>query len=121
MGNKKHRYAGQRPHELTMPERAARIIESGISMSDLKANYDLGYRKGKEDGIEWGYDSAYGSVMLALHREFGWGKDRLKRLAMAAAKVQVECITTEEAFRKIVEETGVTLLQMKERINSGGV
>ena len=121
MGNKKHRYAGQRPHELTRQERVARIEQQGISMSDLKANYDLGYRKGKEEGIEWGYDSAYGSMMLALHREFGFGAERLKRLAMATASVQVECITTEEAFRKIVDETGVTLPQMKDVINNGGV
>ena len=121
MGNKKHRYAGQRPHELTVPERVARIEKKGVQFSDLKANYDLGYRKGREDGTEYGYDVAYSSVMLALHREFGFGAERLKRLAMAAAEAQVECITTEEAFSKIVEETGLTLLQMKERINSGGV
>lgn len=121
MGNKKHRYAGQRPHELTMQERAARIVKSGITMSDLKANYDLGRKDGQKAGFEYGFDSAYGSVMLALHREFGFGAERLKRLAVAAARVQVECLTTMEAFSKLVEETGVTLPQMKDVINNGGV
>lgn len=117
MGNKKHRFAGQRPHELTMKERAERIVKNGIQMSDLKANYDLGHKQGRKAGFEYGFDSAYGSVMLALHREFGFGAERLKRLAMATAKVQIECITTMEAFRKIVEETGVTLPQMHEVLN----
>lgn len=121
MGNKKHRYAGQRPHELTRQERVARIEQQGISMSDLKANYDIGRKDGQKAGFEYGFDSAYGSVMLALHREFGFGAERLKRLAMATAKVQVECLTTIEAFRKLVEETGVTLPQMKDVISSGGV
>lgn len=122
MSNKKHRYAGQRPHELTIQERVDRIARTGqISVGDLTANYNIGYRDGKKEGIEWGYDSAYGSMMLALHREFGWGKERLKRLAMATAEVQVECITTEEAFRKIVDETGLSLLQMRDIIDKGGV
>lgn len=121
MAKGKRRYAGPPVWKLTYEERKQSIERNGIQISDLKASFDDGYAKGRTSGMEWGYDAAWGSVMLALHREFGFGRDRLARLANATARVQVECITSEEAFRKIVDETGLTLPQFREVINEGGL
>lgn len=121
MAKGKHRYAGPPVRKLTVNERVQQIERNGITLNDLKANFDEGYKQGRTHGLEWGYDSAWGSVMLALHREFGFGAERLKRLAMATAQVQIDCITTEEAFRKLVDETGLSLPQFREVIDQGGV
>lgn len=121
MAKGKHRYAGPPVRKMSVDERVQQICRNGITLSDLKANFDDGYKQGRAHGMEWGYDSAWGSVMLALHREFGFGAQRLIRLANATARVQIECITSEEAFRKIVEETGLTLPQFREAINEGGL
>lgn len=123
MKHRKHRYAGPMvPHNLSPQERAERIIKNGeIKVADLKANFDLGYEKGKADGIAWGYDAAYGSVMVALHREFGFGHDRLARVAMAAADVQINCTTNSEAYYQLVAETGLDLPTMRAYVDSAGL
>ena len=123
MANKKHRYAGQRPpRDLNIKVRAERIISTGeITLKDLKKNFEIGYERGKADGIAWGYDAAYGSMMVALHREFGFGHDRLARLAMAAADVQLNCTTNSEAYYQLVAETGLDLPTMRAYVDSAGL
>ncbi len=118
MSNKKHRYAGKRPHELTMAERADRIVRTGeITIKDLRANYE----RGRADGIAWGYDAAYGSLMIALHNEFGFGRERLARLAMATADVQINYLTNDEVYRQLVAETGLDLPTMRTYIDNAGL
>ena len=120
MSKNKRRYAGPPVRSYSVQDRVASIQRNGITLADLKDNFERGVKAGYQNGLEWGYDSAWGSVMLALHREFGFGRERLARLANATAQVQVECITSQEAFRKIVDETGLTLPEFREVINEGG-
>lgn len=120
MSKNKRRYAGPPVRSYSVQDRVASIQRNGITLADLKDNFERGVKAGYQNGLEWGYDSAWGSVMLALHREFGFGRERLARLANATAQVQVECITSQEAFRKIVDETGLTLPEFREVINQGG-
>ena len=121
MAKNKRRYAGPPVRAYSVQDRVASIQRNGITLADLKDNFERGVKAGYQNGLEWGYDSAWGSVMLALHREFGFGRERLARLAMATAQVQIECITSQEAFRKIVDETGLTLPEFREAINEGGL
>lgn len=121
MSKNKRRYAGPPIRSYSVQDRVASIQRNGITMADLKDNFERGVKAGYQNGMEWGYDAAWGSVMLALHREFGFGRDRLARLANATARVQIECITTQEAFRAIVDETGLTLPEFREAINEGGL
>lgn len=120
MSKNKRRYAGPPIRSYSVQDRVASIQRNGITMADLKDNFERGVKAGYQKGLEWGYDSAWGSVMLALHREFGFGRDRLARLANATAEVQIECITSQEAFRKIVDETGLTLPEFREAVDQGG-
>lgn len=121
MAKRKHRYAGPTVRSYSVQDRVASIMRNGITLTDLKDNFDRGVKQGYKEGLEWGYDSAWGAVMLALHREFGFGRERLIRVANATARAQIECITTQEAFRKIVDETGLTLPEFREVINEGGL
>ena len=120
MSKNKRRYAGPPIRSYSVQDRVASIQRNGITMADLKDNFERGVKVGYQSGMEWGYDSAWGAVMLALHREFGFGRDRLARLANATAEVQIECITSQEAFRKIVDETGLTLPEFREVVDQGG-
>ena len=81
MSKNKRRYAGPPIRSYSVQDRVASIQRNGITMADLKDNFERGVKAGYQKGLEWGYDSAWGSVMLALHREFGFGRDRLARLA----------------------------------------
>ena len=121
MAKNKRRYAGPPVRSYSVQDRVASIQRNGITLADMKDNFDRGVKQGYQQGLEWGYDSAWGAVMLALHREFGFGRERLIRLANATSKVQVECITTQDAFRALVDETGLKLPEFREVVNEGGV
>ena len=71
----------------------------------------------------WGVDAEdlQVSMMLALKREFGFGHDRLGRVAMAAAAIQVEYLTTDEMYEQLKKECGVELPRMRDIIDGGGV
>lgn len=121
MAKNKRRYAGPPVRPYSVQDRVNSIMRNGITLADLKDNFERGKKIGYNEGLQWGYDSAWGAVMLALHREFGFGRERLARLANATADVQIECITSQEAFRKIVDETGLTLPEFREAVDAGGV
>ena len=118
--NKKYCNPGGPLRNLSTKERVDRICRNGITLNDLKHNFELGFEKGKAEGIAWGYDAAYGSLMIALHREFGFGRERLSRLAMATADVQINCLSNRKAYEQLVAETGLTLPEMREIVENGG-
>ena len=120
MSNKKYRNPGGPIRNPTKQERVDRILKGEITMSDLKYNWELGYRQGKAEGMAYGYDSVYGPMIIALHREFGFGKQRLERLADVIADVQVEFNTNDEAYQQMIEETGVNVPRMREIVEKAG-
>lgn len=121
MSNKKHRHPGGPLKNPKIMDYINRMERNGITLEDLKKNYELGYDAGKKDGEGWAYDVAYGSVMLALRREFGFGHDRIGRVAMAAAAIQLEYLATDEMYERLKQECGVELPRMRDIIDGGGV
>ena len=119
MANKKHRYAGQRPHNPSRQELVDRICRNGITEADLKTWYTKGYKEGNDNGLEYGYESAYAPLMLGLHRVFGFGKKRLMRVAHAAADIQIEHITNEDVYLEL-EKLGVYLPRVRDTLNREG-
>lgn len=114
---KKHKNPGGPVRNLKNADYVERIQRNGITLSDLRHNFELGYKQGKEEGTAWGYDAAYGSMLIALHREFGFGYNRLARLAMATARIQTEFITNDEAFRELAAETGLSIPMMRDIVD----
>lgn len=121
MSKAKRRNPGPPVRQLTRQEYIDRIEQNGITLKELEKNWHLGYEQGKKEGVDWAFDTAYGSVMLALKREFGFGHDRLGRVAMAAAAIQVEYLTTDEMYEQLKKECGVELPRMRDIIDGGGV
>lgn len=121
MAKGRRRNPGPPVRRLTRQEYIDRIEQNGITLKELEKNWHLGYEQGKKEGQSWAFDAAYGSVMLALKREFGFGHDRLGRVAMAAAAIQVEYLTTDEMYEQLKKECGVELPRMRDIIDGGGV
>lgn len=117
MAKGKRRNPGPPVRRLTQDEYISRIERNGITRSDLKKSYEDGYQA----GAGWAYDAAYGSVIMALRREFGFGHDRISRVAMAAAAVQIEYMTNDEMYDQLKKECGVDLPRMRDVTAGGGV
>lgn len=115
----KKRYAGNRPHRLSDMEIRQRIQRNGITEADLRAMYQRGFEEGQKNGLAWGYDSSIGAIMLALHEEFGFGHDRLARLANKTSEMQVKYCTTQETFEELLANTGIEYPRLKNIIIGG--
>lgn len=113
MSKKKHRYAGQRPHNPTRQELVDRIARNGITEADLKTWYNQGYKDGHKYGLEYGYESAYAPLLIALRRLYRFGAKRLIDVARAAADVQVEHLTNEDVYKEL-DKIGVTLPRVRD-------
>ena len=121
MAKGKHKHAGGPVRNMSREDYIKRIERNGITAADMEKNYKLGYDRGYTEGVDWAYDAAYGSLIMALRREFGFGHDRIGRLAMAAAEIQVEYMTNEELFDQLKKECGVDLVRMRDVTAGGGV
>lgn len=114
MPRSNHRYAGIRPHKLTKNEVVDRIMRNGITQKDLEYSYNEGREKGFSDGVAAGMDSVYACILIALHREFGFGKERLTRLVHTVTQIQIEEISSYDALQTLAAETGVPLPMLSE-------
>jgi hypothetical protein len=119
VSNKKHRYAGQRPRVLSQQDIIDRICRNGITEKDLEAYYKRGVREGREMGLEYGYESAYAPLMLALHRLYGFGQSRLMRVAEMAAEIQIEHLTNEDTYKEL-EKLDVYLPRVRDTLPKEG-
>lgn len=117
MGNKKHRYAGPRPRTMTNAEIVDRICRNGITLKDLQAYYDRGIREGREEGMAYGYENAYAPLLLAIHELYGFGRDRLMKIAARAAEIQVEHATTDETYEALMDRAGLNLPRIRDGLH----
>lgn len=119
MAKRKHRYAGPNaPRDLSPTERAQRILTTGnITITDLKKYYEMG----RQDGLAWGYDSVLAPMLIALHREFGFGAGRIGRLMEAVSTAQIEFSTNDETYQQVAAETGVSIESMREYLDRAGL
>lgn len=117
----KHRYAGALRPQMTNKERVARIERNGITAADLQHSYEEGYKRGQSEGIAWGMDCLLGSLLLALHRRYGFGKGRLCDVVNDAARIQIAEFSNRDILDGLVEETGLRLTEYREMIDEGGL
>lgn len=121
MGKYKHRYAGANRPSMTRQERIDALYRNGITARDLQRSFDEGFERGRSEGVTWGMDCLLGSLLLALHRQYGFGASRLSNVVMTAAQIQIEELTNRDVLDRLVEETGLALTEYREMIDEGGV
>lgn len=77
------------------------------------AEYQKGYNRGWNDGIDYGTQEAmaiiYAAVGLAAHRYLGFGNGRVDRFINNVDKVVTECIDGFDAAKILKDETGYVL------------
>lgn len=109
MSKRKYKNPGGPVRKLSQNDVVDRIQRNGITVKDLEYSYKEGYDTGKKEGVAVGMDSVYGSILIALHREFGFGAERLTRLVRAVTDIQIEEISSYSALETLMAETGVSL------------
>lgn len=67
-------------HNMTKQERIERICKNGITLDDLKRNWDVGYDAGYKVASEDTIKACYAAFALALHIYMGSGRSAVKTL-----------------------------------------
>ena len=109
MSNRAQRRA-QRKHapkweKMSNQQLMRRITKNGITLEELKANYDLGQKA----GIEATYKICFAAVCLALNDLHGFGGVRCQRVLEKMQRYIIDSLSTAEAVEEVFERLGLTL------------
>lgn len=74
-----------------------------------KEGYENGYRQATHDAGRLAYRSIYGAIILSLHEQFGFGKQRLYKVLAGADQRVLEAIHHQELVDEAFEKTGLQL------------
>lgn len=92
-------------------EAIAKIQQNGITLAELKQNYDFGYRDGYKDGsmtkVEPLMKMAYAGAALALSELHGFGAKRIEAVLKLMDEKIVYALTSEEMIDEVLEKFGI--------------
>lgn len=91
-------------------EAIARIQQNGITLAELKQNYQHGYDDGYKDGskrkIEPLMKMAYAAAALSLNELYGFGTKRIEAVLQRMDEKIVYSLSSEEMIDEVMEKFG---------------
>ncbi len=86
-----------------------RIQRNGITMDDLKENYDIGYKAGFENATGPVIKTCYAAICLALHELYGFGVERCRDVLNLVDQKILYSLTSAEAIEEVWEKIGLQI------------
>lgn len=83
----------------------SRLTKNGITLEELKANFDLGQKA----GIEATYKICFAAICLALNDLHGFGAVRCQRILERMQRYIIDSLSTAEAVEEVYERLRLTL------------
>lgn len=96
-------------HNLTKQERIERVCQDGITIDDLKRNYDDGFMAGYKLAGEDTIKACYAALCLALHEIHGFGEKRCYRVLCAADNALCYRLTGDELIQDVFNKIGLRI------------
>lgn len=88
----------------------AKIQQNGITIKELKENYDRGFSDGFKAAGEPIVKGCFAAICLALHdKRFGFGKKRCCDVLNAVDQHLLYDLTSDEAIEQVWQEIGLKL------------
>lgn len=85
------------------------LLQNGITIKDLEANFEKGMREGFRIGGEQVTKCCYAAVILALKEDFGFSNEQCYDAVYAVDRRIVWAIGHEELARDVLEKTGINM------------
>ena len=101
---KKNRY-----QRMTPEQKSIAMIKNGITQKDLDEAYNKGYNEGVKRASDYCLKDAYAGFLMAAHEEFGFGRDRCRRLLYAADDRVVNSLSSNESIEEVFKSVGVSI------------
>lgn len=86
-----------------------RIQRNGITMDDLKENFDMGYNAGFKDSTTNVIKTAYAAICLALHELHGFGAKRCMDVLNLVDQKIIYSLTSDEAIEEVWNKVGLKI------------
>ena len=82
---------------------------NGITVNDLKENYDIGYKDGFKAAGEPIVKGCFAAICLVLHEMHGFGRKRCCDVLNAVDRHMMYTLTTDEAIQEVWDTIGLHL------------
>ena len=82
---------------------------NGITKADLDREYQRGYKAAQKEMAAFYGTYFFASVAVALHRDFKFGKERIRRVLDAMYEIMTWEITTCDILKRCQDETGIEI------------
>lgn len=103
---KKNRYRKETSYEM-----AERIVRTGdITLSDLKRNYDIGYRNAIASTEQYLVPFFFAALACALKKTYKFGEERIIRSISATIQTMNEEISVQDMLDRCKKETGIDII-----------
>ena len=113
MGNRASRRSDKkkmsRYQRMTEEQKYNAMCKQGISPKDLQEAYEKGLNEGIKRGTDYSMKDSYAAFLMAAHEEFGFGRERCKRLLRAADYRVVNSLASDEAIEEVFQKVGVAI------------
>lgn len=96
-------------HNMTKQERIERICKNGITLDDLKRNYDDGFNAGYKLAGEDTVKACYAALCLALHELYGFVEKRCKDVLNAVDNTILYRLTGDDLIQGVFDKIGLTI------------
>lgn len=95
--------------KLPMNQRINAMCKNGITPRDVDDAYQKGYKAGVDRASDFCLKDAYAAFIMAAHEQFGFGKERCRRLLYAADEKVATSLASDEAVEEVFKKIGVTI------------
>lgn len=95
--------------KLPIDQRINAMCKNGITPKDVDEAYNKGYKDGVDRATDFCLKDAYAAFVMAAHEQFGFGKERCKRLMYAADEKVATSLASDEAVDEVFKNLGVTI------------
>lgn len=96
-------------HNLSARERLANIEKNGITAKELERSFEDGRREAMKIRTNYIMNMFFAANAIALHREFGFGEQRITRVLKRTERIMIEELTTEDITERCRRETGIDI------------
>ena len=86
-----------------------KIQRNGITLEDLKQNYDIGFKEGFKAAGEPIVKGCFAAICLVLHEMHGFGRKRCCDVLNAVDQHMMYTLTSDEAIQEVWDKIGLHL------------
>lgn len=94
---------------LTHEQKLEQLFQRGISLEDLKHEYEYGFDTGFSQAAPSTFKTCYAATVLALHELYGFGRRRCQKVLRLVDHYTMEYLTSMDAIEDVWKKIGLQL------------